>query len=102
MTCLKDMRYFVYLMTSVMAFSDLAFVIVWRGYLQVSGIMASKLLVSLTGNGIFVTQVLFLCLCCFIIVSDDVTAVCSPHTHTHTLVKQPFFRDYPGEPVPER
>ena len=98
------MRYFVCLMTCVMAFSDLAFVIVWRCYLQVSGIMASKLLVSLTGNGIFVTQVLFLCLCCFIIVSDDVTAVCSPHTHTHThtLVKRPFFRDYPGEPVPER
>ena len=24
------------------------------------------------------------------------------HTHTHTPVQRPFFRDYPGEPVPER
>jgi len=24
------------------------------------------------------------------------------HTHTHTPVQQPFGRDYPGEPVPER
>ena len=24
------------------------------------------------------------------------------HTHTHTPVQWPFFRDYPGEPVPER
>ena len=23
-------------------------------------------------------------------------------THTHTLVQQPFFRNYLGEPVPER
>jgi len=23
------------------------------------------------------------------------------HTHTHTHVYQPFFHDYPGEPVPE-
>jgi len=24
------------------------------------------------------------------------------NTLTHTTVKRPFFRDYPGEPVPER
>ena len=24
------------------------------------------------------------------------------HTHTHIPVERPFFRDYPGEPVPER
>jgi len=23
------------------------------------------------------------------------------HTHTHTTVLRPFFRDHPGEPVPE-
>jgi len=23
------------------------------------------------------------------------------HTHTHTTVSRPFFRDHPGEPVPE-
>jgi len=23
------------------------------------------------------------------------------HTHTHTTISRPFFRDHPGEPVPE-
>ena len=28
--------------------------------------------------------------------------VMETHTHTHAHVSRPFFRDYPGEPVPER
>jgi len=34
--------------------------------------------------------------------SDHHQQTVDTHTHIHTPVLRPFFRDYPGEPVPER
>jgi len=33
--------------------------------------------------------------------ADLLDTVLHTHTHTHTRVLRPFFRDHPGEPVPE-
>ena len=35
-------------------------------------------------------------------VTKTLLATFVTNTHTHTPFNSPFFRDYPGEPVPER
>ena len=44
---------------------------------------------------------LFMCVCIalFTVVAHSIAQ--NKHTHTHTTILRPFFRDHPGEPVPE-
>ena len=57
---------------------------------------------------IFSRMIALTCACfslqhvCFFFMASFLSTINQLHTHTHTNLTALFFRDYPGEPVPER